>query len=38
MQQLHYELFAGLLVRKNGLLNWLCPDCNRRGESKQGKD
>lgn len=34
-QQLHYETKAGLLVRRNGFLNWTCPDCHISGVSRQ---
>lgn len=34
-QQLHYENKAGLLVRRNGMLNWRCPDCRKSGVSRQ---
>lgn len=34
-QQLHYENLAGLLIRRDGMLHWRCPDCQASGASKQ---
>lgn len=34
-QQIHYENIFGLLVRRDGLLHWRCPDCRARGTSKK---
>lgn len=33
-QKLHYENMGGLLVRRDGVLRWRCPDCKAEGESK----
>lgn len=34
MQKLHYENIGGMLVRREGMLNWECPDCGSRGHSE----
>ena len=34
-QQLHYLNHAGMLVRRDGFLEWRCPDCNREGRSQE---
>lgn len=34
-QILHYENMGGLLVRRDGFLNWRCPDCKKQGQSKK---
>ena len=34
-QKLHYENMGGLLIRRDGVLHWRCPDCKAEGESKQ---
>ena len=33
--QLHYRNIAGLLVRRDGLLAWRCPDCEHTGHSRE---
>lgn len=34
-QKLHYENMGGLLIRRDGLLHWRCPDCKAQGASKK---
>ena len=34
-QKLHYENMCGLLLRRDGVLRWRCPDCKAEGESEQ---
>lgn len=33
-QKLHYEHLGGLLIRRDGVLHWRCPDCEKWGVSK----
>lgn len=34
VQKLHYENMGGMLIRRDGVLHWRCPDCKAEGESK----
>lgn len=34
IQKLHYENLGGLLVRREGMLHWRCPDCKEEGASE----
>ena len=33
LQKLHYENLGGMLIRREGLLNWRCPLCKAEGQS-----
>lgn len=33
IQKLHYENISGMLIRREGLLNWRCPLCKAEGQS-----
>ena len=33
IQKLHYENLGGMLIRRDGLLNWRCPLCKAEGQS-----
>ena len=35
IQKLHYENLGGLLIRREGLLNWRCPLCKAEGQSPE---
>ena len=33
-QRIHYENIGGMLIRRDGMLSWQCPDCKARGRSR----
>ena len=35
IQKLHYENLGGMLIRREGLLNWRCPLCKAEGQSPE---
>ena len=35
IQKLHYENLVGMLIRREGLLNWRCPLCRAEGQSPE---
>ena len=35
IQKLHYENLGGMLIRREGLLNWRCPLCKAEGQSRE---
>ena len=35
IQKLHYENLGGMLIRREGLLNWRCPLCKAEGHSPE---
>ena len=35
IQKLHYENLGGILIRREGLLNWRCPLCKAEGQSPE---
>ena len=35
IQKLHYENLSGILIRREGLLNWRCPLCKAEGQSHE---
>ena len=35
IQKLHYENMGGMLIRREGLLNWRCPLCKAEGQSRE---
>ena len=35
IQKLHYENLGGMLIRREGFLNWRCPLCKAEGQSSE---